>query len=66
MEQDACVINDPLGQTHIQASSDHYSRFNFDLFCDVLKTWDGRAKIVITTGRGDCVSASWIKKHLPL
>ena len=27
------VINDPLGQTHNPASSDHYFRLKFVLFC---------------------------------
>ena len=31
-EQSKCAINDPLGQTHIHASSDHYSRLDFVLF----------------------------------
>ena len=54
------VINDPLGQTHSFANGDHYSRFNFVLFCEIEK-WgrtDGEtgvqillAKIVIITGR---------------
>ena len=35
------VINDPLGRTHIPASSDHYSRLNF-LFCEILKSGDGQ------------------------
>ena len=56
-----CVINDPLGQTHSLANSEH---------CFVLKSGDGRTdgqtneqnvhKTIITTGR-DCGSASWIK-----
>ena len=57
------AINDPLGQTHSSASSDHYSRLNFVLFCEIVKSGDGRttrAELVITTG-GDCESASWIK-----
>ena len=63
------VINDPLGQTHSPASSDHYkSHLNFVLFCENFKSGtygqtDNTCKIVITTGR-DCWSASWIK--LPL
>ena len=49
------VINDPLGQTHSPASSDRYSRWNFILFCEILKSEDGRTdrqnvQIVITTG----------------
>ena len=50
------VINDPLGQTHSLASSDHYSRLNFALFCEILKSGYARtyvrttsAKIVIPT-----------------
>ena len=62
-----CVINDPLGQTHSLASSDHY----FLLFCfDRFEKWgrtNGRTtctKIMINTGR-DCGSAEWIKNiHL--
>ena len=51
-----CDINDPLGQSHSPASSDHYSRLKMVLFCEILKCRDGRtdgqttrAKIVITT-----------------
>ena len=51
------VINDdPLGQTQGPASCDIYSHLNFVLFCEILKSGDGRtegqktrAKIVITT-----------------
>ena len=32
-----CAINDPLGQTHNYANIDHYSRFHFVLFCEILK-----------------------------
>ena len=50
------VINDPLGQPTVPAGSD----------CRlILKFWDGRTlcvKIVITTGRSELWSASWIKK----
>ena len=60
-----CVINDPLGQTHSVASSDHY----FLLFCfarsEKWRRTDERttcAKIVITTGR-DCGTAEWINKY---
>ena len=53
-----CVINDPLGQTHSLASSDHY----FMLFCFArFEKW-GRTyvqKTMITTGR-DFGSAEWI------
>ena len=59
-----CAINDPLTQTLSPASSDHYSHLKIVLFCEVLKSEDGRtdvrtprAKIVITTIR-DCGSAS--------
>ena len=41
--QDMCAINDPLGQTHSLASSDHYSYLNFVLFYKILKVgMDGR------------------------
>ena len=56
------AIHDPLDQTHSPASSDHYSRLNFVLFCEILKSADvrtTRAKIVITNGR-DFWSAEWI------
>ena len=33
-----CVINDPLGQTHI--ISDHYLDVTFVLLCDILKNGD--------------------------
>ena len=36
-EQDMRVINDPLAQTHGPANSDHYSRLNFVLFCEIWK-----------------------------
>ena len=36
------VSNDPLGQTHSSTSSDHYFQTTFALFCDVLKSTDGR------------------------
>ena len=38
------VINDPLGQAHSTANSDHYSQFKFALFCfaRILKSADGR------------------------
>ena len=56
LRQDLCAINDPLGQTHGPAICDHYSRFKVVLFCEILKSGDGRtdvqttrAKIVITT-----------------
>ena len=52
------AINDPLGQTHSPASSDHYSHLIVVLFCEILKSGDWqtdgqapRAKKVITTGR---------------
>ena len=57
-----CAINDPLGQTHCPTSSDHYSHLKIVLFCEIVKSAEGRtprAEIVITTGRG-CGSASWI------
>ena len=37
-----CAINDPLGQTHSPASSDHYSHLKVVLFCDILKGEDRR------------------------
>ena len=40
--QDSCTVNDPLGQTPIHASSDHYSYLSFVLFCEILKSGDGR------------------------
>ena len=47
--QDTCAINDPLGQTHIHASSDHYSHLNFVLFWKILrKLWSLPA---MTVGR---------------
>ena len=56
--QDMRVINDPLGQTHSTASSDHYSRLYLRDFKNFGRT-DGRTdrqhmrckNIVITTGR---------------
>ena len=36
------VINDPLGQTHSSTSSEHYFQAMFVLFCDILKSEDGR------------------------
>ena len=32
------VINDPLGQTHNPANSDHYSNLKIILFCAILKS----------------------------
>ena len=50
-----CANNDLLGQTHSPASSDHYSHLKIVLFCEIVKSGDGRTtppvKIVITTGR---------------
>ena len=37
-EQDMHAINDPHGQNHSPASSDHYSGMNFVLFCEILKS----------------------------
>ena len=62
-----CVINDPLGQTHSPTSSDHYFQATFVLFCDILKSGDGRSegraetctKVMITTCL-DCGAAEWI------
>ena len=59
LSQDMCAVNDPLGQTHSPASSDHYSHLKIVLFCEILT--DGqttRAKIVITAHHVG--SASWI------
>ena len=36
------AINDPLGQTHSPARSDHYSCLNFVLYRETLKSGDGR------------------------
>ena len=63
--QDRCVINDPLGQTHSLASSEHCFRFKFVLFWKVGmdRRTDERttcAKTMIPTGR-DCGLAEWIK-----
>ena len=50
------AINDPLGQTNSPAGSDHCSHLKVVLFCEILKSGDGRtdgwtsrAKIEITT-----------------
>ena len=56
------VINDPLGQTHNLASSEHYFRLKFVLFCEKWERSYERttcAKTIINTGR-DCGSAEWI------
>ena len=62
------VINDPLGQTHSQASSDHYFHLKIVLFYYSLKSeivisyryvQTICVKLLITTGR-DCGLASWI------
>ena len=37
-----CAINDPLGQTNSPASSDQFSRLKVVLFCEILKSGDGR------------------------
>ena len=37
-----CANNDPLGQTHGPAASDHYSRLKVVLFGKILKSGDGR------------------------
>ena len=61
-----CVVNDPLGQTHIPASSGHYFQLKLVMFCAILKSGDGRTtcvKRVITTVR-DCGSTEWIKQVL--
>ena len=38
----AGVINDPLSQTHSSVSSDHCLCLNIVLFCEILKSGDGR------------------------
>ena len=35
------VINDPLGQTHNPASSDHYFHMKIVVFCKILKSGEG-------------------------
>ena len=35
------VINDPLGQTHNPAGSDHYFHLKIVLFREILKSGDG-------------------------
>ena len=58
------VINDPLGQTY---SSDHYSRLNFVLFCEILKIGDGCTDVNMCENqylyRRDNGSAEWINNH---
>ena len=41
-QEDVCVTNDPLGQTHSFASSDHHFHLKIALFCEILKIVDGR------------------------
>ena len=41
-KQNEQYMHDPLGLTHSPASSDHYSHLNFVLFCEILKSGDGR------------------------
>ena len=36
------IINDPLGQTHSPASSYHFFHLNLVLFCEILKSGEGR------------------------
>ena len=56
-----CAINDPLGQTHSPASSDH---LKFVLFWEILTdVHTPFVEIVITTGR-DYGSASWINSRM--
>ena len=43
--QDMCTFNDPLGQTHSPDSSKYYSRLKVVLFCDILKSGDGRKHV---------------------
>ena len=50
-EQDMCAINDPLGQTHSPASSDHYFHSKIVLFCEILKSGDRRTDT--TCGNSD-------------
>ena len=44
------VINDPLGQTHSSASSDHYSGLNFVLFCEILMDGWTEKETMLATG----------------
>ena len=39
-----CAINDPLGQTHSPASSDHYSHLKVILFWDIWESGDTTCK----------------------
>ena len=65
------AINDPLGQAHNTARSDHYSHLKLVFFCAVLKSGAGRTwcmkTVIITTG-SDCCRPSGsmlqIKIHL--
>ena len=64
-QQHMCVINDPLGQFHSPASSDHYLHFKIIVFCSILKSTDVRTTCVktkITTSR-DYGWAEWINIH---
>ena len=64
--QDLCDINDPLGQTHIPASSNLYSHMKLVCFVDFQK-WgqmygrtDSTGEITMIITGCDCGSASWI------
>ena len=52
-----CAINDPLGQTHSPALSEHYSHLKVVLFCDILKSGDGRKD-------GQTTPTLWIKNYV--
>ena len=56
--------NDPLGQTHSLASSEHCFHLKFVLFLLDFEKWgrtDGQVQKMITTGCDYCGSAEWIK-----
>ena len=59
-QQTIDVFNDPLGQTH---SGENYFHLKFILFCEILKSGDGRTddmcEIVITTVRPRGSTKSW-------
>ena len=66
--RDMCAINDPFGQTHTPASSDHY--FHLEIVLCFAQFWKvgmdvqtPDVKIVITTGR-DFGSPEWINNFL--
>ena len=51
-EQDTCAINDPLGQTHSPARSEHYSHLRFAIVLQdlekILKVFDKKGRTDIT------------------